>query len=162
MKVVSNASPIINLAWIGKLNLLHNLYEEIIIPEAVWNEVVIEGADQPGASEVKSAGWIKTIPASNKQLVQALRQDLHAGEAEAIALALETQADLLLMDERIGRESARYFGLNFIGLIGILIEAKGKGLISSVKLHLDELRDRAGFRVRNELYLRVLRDEAET
>ncbi len=121
----------------------------------------IEGIGQPGASEVRSAGWIKTKPASNRQLVQALRQDLDAGEAEAIALALETQADLLLMDERIGRESARYFGLHFTGLIGILIEAKSQGLIDSVKVHLDELRNRAGFRVRNELYLRVLADQGE-
>jgi len=161
MRVVSNASPLINLVWIGKLDLLHNLYGEIIIPEAVWNEVVIEGAGQPGADEVRSADWIKTAPASNKRLVHALRQDLDAGEAEAIVLALEIEAGLLLMDERIGRESARHLGLHCMGLIGLLIEAKRKGLVDSVKSHLDALRDIAGFRVRDELYVRVLQDEGE-
>ena len=65
------------------------------------------------------------------------------------------------MDERLGRETAHHLGLRYIGLIGVLIEARHKGLISAVKPHLDALRDMAGFRIRDELYLRVLRDEGE-
>ena len=161
MKVVSNASALINLARIGKLELLHELYGELVIPEAVWQEVVIEGAGQPGTDEVKAAAWIKKHVITNKQLLHALQQDLDAGEAEAIALASEIKAELLLMDERLGRETAHYLGLRYIGLIGVLIEARHKGLISAVKPHLDALRDMAGFRIRDELYLRVLRDEGE-
>ncbi|MDP3039904.1 MAG: DUF3368 domain-containing protein [Deltaproteobacteria bacterium] len=161
MRVVSNSSVLINLARIGKLDLLHELYGELVIPEAVWQEVVIEGAGQPGTDEVKAAAWIKKHVITNKQLLHALQQDLDAGEAEAIALASEVKAELLLMDERLGRETAHHLGLRYIGLIGVLIEARHKGLISAVKPHLDALRDMAGFRIRDELYLRVLRDEGE-
>jgi predicted nucleic acid-binding protein len=97
MSVVSNASPLISLARIGKLDLLRQLYGELLIPEAVWHEVVIEGVGQPGANEVKVATWIKTQSVTNTPLVSALRQELDAGEAEAIVLTLETQAELLLM-----------------------------------------------------------------
>jgi len=161
MSIVSNASPLINLARIGKLDLLHQLYDELIVPAAVWQEVVVEGAGQPGADEVKAATWIKMHAVTNRQLVQVLQQDLDAGEAEAIALALEIEAELLLMDEHLGRETARHLGLRYIGLIGALIEAKHKGLIHAVKPHLDALRDIAGFRVSDALYRRVLQDEGE-
>ncbi len=146
MSVVSNASPLINLVRIGKLDLLRELYGALTIPEAVWREVVVEGAGQPGADEVQAAAWIKTQAATNRQLVRALQQGLDAGEAEAIALALEIEAELLLMDERLGRESAGHLGLRYTGLIGVLIEAKRRGLIRAVKPHLDALRDMAGFR----------------
>jgi predicted nucleic acid-binding protein len=161
MKIVCNASPLINLARIGKLDLLRELYGELIIPEAVWHEVVEEGSGQPGAEEVKCADWIKTQGVTNMDLRRALQQELDAGETEAIVLALEIGADLLLMDERIGREVARHFGLRYTGLIGILIEAKRKGRISAIKPHLDSMRNIAGFHLSNELYLRVLQDEKE-
>ena len=161
MSVVSNASPLISLARIGKLDLLHQLYDELFIPEAVWHEVVIEGVGQPGADEVKAASWIKTQSVTNTPLVHALRQELDAGEAEAIVLTLETQAELLLMDERVGREVARHLGLRYTGLIGVLVEAKHKGVLSAVKPQLDELRNIAGFRISDALYVRVLQDEGE-
>jgi len=161
MNIVSNTSPLINLAWINKLDLLHKLFGELVIPEAVWREVVVEGAGQPGADEVKAATWIKTQDVTNKTLVQALRQELDAGEAEAIALALEIKAELLLMDERLGRETARHLGLHYTGLIGVLIEAKRKSIIDAIKPHLNMLRDIAGFRISNALYMRVLQDEGE-
>jgi predicted nucleic acid-binding protein len=161
MSVVSNASPLINLARISKLDLLREVYGELIIPEAVWHEVVVEGTDQPGADEVKTVSWIKRQAATNRQLVQALRQELDAGEAESIALALEITAELLLMDEHLGREVARHFGLRYTGLIGVFIEAKRKGLIHTVKPYLDSLRDIAGFHIGEGLYLRVLQDEEE-
>ena len=161
MSIVSDSSPIINLARIGELNLLRQLYEELVIPEAVWQEVVVEEVRQPGADEVKAATWIKTRSVTNRQLIRALQQELDAGESEAIALSLEVESELLLMDERLGRETARHLGIRFIGLIGILIEAKRKGIIRGVKPHLDKLRDIAGFRISNSLYLRILQDEKE-
>ena len=127
MNVVSDASPLINLARIGELDLLHRLYGALLIPDAVWREVVIKGAGQPGAEEVRAASWIKTCDVVNEHLVRALRQELDAGEAEAIALALEVEADLLLMDERLGRETAQYLGVRYMGLIGVLIGAKWNG-----------------------------------
>ena len=161
MSVVSNASPLINLARIGELKLLRQLYGELLIPEAVWQEVVIEGMGQPGADEVKAAIWIKTQTVTNTTLVSALRQELDAGEAEAIALTLETEAEMLLMDERVGREVARHLGLCCTGLIGVLVEAKHKEMLRAIKPHLDALRTMAGFHIRDALYARVLQDAGE-
>jgi len=159
--VVSNASPLINLARIGHLDLLQAVYSELAIPQAVWEEVVVEGAGQPGAEQVRQANWIRVHPVTNRHLVKALRQDLDAGEAEAIALAAESGAELLIIDERLGRETARHLGLQCVGLIGVLVEAKHRGIIQAIKPYLDLLRDVAGFRIRDDLYQRVLEDEAE-
>ena len=159
MSVVSNASPLINLARIGKLDLLRQLYGELFIPEAVWQEVVTDGVGQPGAVDVKVATWIKVQSVTNTLLVRALRQELDAGESEAIVLALEMESELLLMDERLGREVARHLGLRYMGLIGVFVEAKHNGMLSAVRHHLDELRNVAGFHIRDALYVRVLQDE---
>jgi predicted nucleic acid-binding protein len=162
MSVVSNASPLINLARIGQLELLAQLYGELVVPEAVWREVVLEGAGQPGAKELERAPWIQVRSAANRELVQALRQELDAGEAEAIALGLEIEAEFVLMDENLGREMALHMGVRCVGLIGVLIEAKRKGLISEIGPLMDALRDMADFWVSEVLYGRVLRDEGET
>ena len=161
MSVVCNSSPLINLARIGHLDLLRQLYGEVVIPEAVWHEVVVAGVGQPGADEVRAAPWVRRRPVENKHLVRALRQELDAGEAEAIALALEIEADLLLMDERLGRENARYLGVHTIGLIGAIVEARHKGLIEAVAPYLTALRTIAGFHLREALYKRVLQDAGE-
>jgi predicted nucleic acid-binding protein len=162
MKIVSNASPLISLARIGQLEILQRLYGELTIPEAVWREVVVEGAGQPGAKEVETASWIQVQPATNRDLVQALRQELDAGEAEAIALALEVEAALLLMDEHLGREMALHMKVRCIGLIGILVEAKHKGLVDHIRPLVDTLQDLAGFWISEALFQRVLRDEGES
>jgi predicted nucleic acid-binding protein len=161
MSIVSNASLLINLSRIERLNLLHDLYNELVIPEAVWQEVVVEGTGLPGADVIKGAAWIKKQPVKNRELVQALQQELDAGEAEAIALALEIDAELLLMDEHLGREVARHLGVRYSGLIGVLIEAKHKGFIRGIKPLIDLLRNLAGFRVSDALYAQILNDENE-
>ena len=127
----------------------------------MWHEVVIEGAGQPGADDVKTASWVKKRRVANRQLVWALRQELGAGKAEAIALALEIEAEMLLIDERLGRETARHLGLHRVGLIGALVEAKHRGLIDEIRPLLVALRIQAGFRVSDDLYTRVLQDEGE-
>ena len=132
-----------------------------MIPEAVEHEVGVEGAELPAADQVRKAAWIKTRTVSNKQLVHVLQENLGAGEAEAIALALEVEAELLLLDEHRGRQTALHLGLRYTGLIGILIEAKSRGYIDSVKGHLNSLRDVAGFHVSERLYMRVIQDAGE-
>jgi len=162
MTIISNASPLIALVRIGQLDLLRQLYSEIIIPEAVWREVVVEGADQPGAEAVSSASWIVRRTVTNRALVHGLQQELDAGEAEAIALAVEMNDALLLMDERLGRDTARHFGIRYTGVVGVLIEAKHQGFVRAIQPHLDALRDLAGFRVSEALYQRILQDEGES
>ena len=161
MTVVSDASPLINLARIGQLDLLRQLYGTMLLPEAVWQEVVVDGAGQPGAAEVSAADWIHTRGIANQLLAQALRQTLGAGEAEAIVLALETEADLLLMDERLGRASAEHLGVRCMGLVGVALEARHSGLVERIRPILDALINVAGFHLHEALYQRVLRDEGE-
>jgi uncharacterized protein len=159
--IVSDSSPLISLARISKLDLLPRLYGELLIPQAVWHEVVVKGTGQPGVEEIQSAKWIKTATVTNDELVLALQRDLDAGEAEAIALALEMKAELLLMDERLGRDTAQYFGVRCIGVLGVLVEAKYKGELKEIKPVLDMLRDQAGYRISAELYERALHDMEE-
>jgi predicted nucleic acid-binding protein len=161
MIVVSDTSVLINLAWLDKLPLLNKLYGDLLIPSAVWHEVVEKGVRKPGADKVKTADWIEVREVVNTALVRALRQDLDAGEAEAIALAVEMDADLLLMDERLGRATAQHFGLRYIGLIGVLMMARQRKLITEIKPDLDRLRQVAGFYISESLYKRVLKDVAE-
>lgn len=151
MKTVSNASPLINLARIGRLDVLRDLYRELLIPEAVRQEVVVEGEGKPGAMEVARSDWIITQQVSNDEEVKLLRFDLDAGEAASIVLALEQDADLLLMDDRMGRKLAEHMGLIYTGTVGALIEAKKTGIIESIEPILEDLRDRAGFRMTDSL-----------
>ena len=161
MIVVSNTSPLTNLAAVGQLDLLPQLYQRVIIPTAVHRELAALSTGQPGFVEVGRLTWIESRAVKDHALVQALRLELDEGEAEAIALALEVSADLLLLDERLGRAVATRFGLRFIGLLGVLIEAKQQGLIPTVKPILDDLIVQAGFWVSQALYARVLQAAGE-
>jgi len=161
MKVVSNASPLVNLARIGQLIVLPQLFGHVLLPDAVWQEVVEDGRGQPGADEIRRASWVERVAVSNQLLVHSLRLDLDPGEAEAIALAVEITADWLLMDERLGRETAGYFGLRYVGLVGILGAAKRRGILKELRPLLNQLRDVAGFRMSRALYTQVLHDAGE-
>lgn len=159
MIVVSDTSPITNLAAIGQLDLLRLLYQKVILPEAVYQELTASGGQHPGAI-ASSLDWIEVQASTNQLLVTALRIELDEGEAEAIALAQQVAADLLLMDERRGRAAAERFGLRVLGLLGVFIEAKQQGLISQLKPHLDSL-IQSGFWISQQLYQRVLQAAGE-
>ena len=161
MIVVSNSSPLVSLSAIGRLELLRDLYGTIAIPRAVHHEVAVQGSGRPGAVEVQSFAWITCCDVRNPNVVTALQGKLDEGEAEAIVLALELPADLLLMDERLGRIEAARFGLRFIGTLGVLIEAKARGHLREVKPVLDELRTKAGFYMSEALRVRVLQETGE-
>lgn len=152
MIVVCNTSPIIALACAGRLDLLRAVHGEILVPDAVFDEITVAGAGEPGASEVAQATWIKRRPALNVSLVNALSLELDAGEAEAIALAVEIRAGLILLDERRGRRAAKRLGLTVAGTLGVLIAAKDRGLLASVRPVLDALRADAGFWMDDNLY----------
>ena len=161
MTVISDASPLVSLARIEALELLPALYDTVTLPGVVWNEVVVEGQGQPGAEPIRDASWIETQAVSNRDLVRAIRQDLDAGEAEAIALAVEADSPLLIMDEQQGRARAEHFEVPCIGVIGVFIEAKDRGHVQAVQPYLDALRQDAGVHISDALYHRVLRDEGE-
>ena len=150
-----------SLILIGKLQILHSVFESIVIPQKVYEEIlVLETRFGHDLSEFRSAQWIE-VKVGNPDEVQRLRQLLDHGESEAIVLAKELNADFLLIDESEGRKIAQKEGLRIIGLIGVLIQAKNQKIIHSVKSIMDELRDIAGFRISDSLYRTVLNQIGE-
>lgn len=161
MIIVSDTSPINNLAAINQLDLLRQLYDTVMIPQAVYRELTEPDFPVAGATEVQSFDWIQTRQVTNRVLVEALQNELDTGEAEAIALSLELEADQVLIDERRGRIVAARLNLQYTGILGILVEAKGQGLIPAVKPLLDALINQAGFWIAEPLYNRVLQFAGE-
>jgi len=162
MIVVSNTSPIFYLSTIGQLDLLRQLYAKIVIPTTVYDEIIHVGNTDASARVVPTLSWIKTQPATNQELVNRLKAELDPGEAEAIALAIELNADRLLMDERLGRAAAMQLGLQVTGVLGILIAAKQNNLIYEVKPLLDALIEQVGFWIDARLYAEVLQAVGES
>ncbi len=159
--IVSNSSPLISLSGVGQIDILRRLYRQITIPKAVWKEVVTDGVGLAGAHEVQRAKWIEVVEVGNHSLVIALKQNLHVGEAEAIALTVEHNAKLLLLDDMLARTSASLFKLKYIGTLGVLREAKEKNVIQKVKPVVEELRGRMGFWLEDKLIREFLRSVGE-
>lgn len=139
MIVVSDTSALTSLLQIGQVELLASVYSEVFIPEAVRDELLKEHPAIPSLVHCRRV--------AHQDEVRRLLQELDAGEAEAIVLAKELKADDLLMDETLGRRIAMREGLHVIGLMGVLLEAKGQGLIASVSKLTEELELKARFRV---------------
>lgn len=154
--VISNASPLIGLSGINLLPILKDLWSEIIIPDAVYKEIVIDGEGKPGAHSIASAcnNWIKVVAVKNKNEVEALQTVLDKGESEVIAMGQELSADLLLLDNREPRLFARTVGLKVIGTVGIIQLMWQKGLIKDPVKELYRLRI-IGFWIDNELIEQV-------
>lgn len=153
---VSDTTAITNLAAIGRLDLMRSLLGQVCIPHEVYRELTRHGDRIPGAREVRTCEWIQVRDVAGRELADSLTPPLDLGEAEAIALALELDAHVLIIDEQAGRRTAKALGLNIIGLLGLLIEAKRRSLIPAVAPILDELQQKAGFRLGAALRERVL------
>ena len=156
MIVVSDTSALSNLALVNHLWLLEAIYQSVIIPDVVAAELT--AANNLTISAIRQLGWIQTRSVTNSQLAEKLQQErgLDAGEANAIALALELQADDLLIDERLGRQEAVRLGLSILGILGVLLVAKQRSLIPQIQPVVDALIKQAGFRVSSQLYQHVL------
>jgi predicted nucleic acid-binding protein len=137
-KVVSNTTPLISFLKIGKLEILRDLYGEILVPQAVFNEIEA-GKTKEFYTDISQTGWIRIEKIKDRRALTYFL-DLDSGEAEAIVLAVENNADLILLDETLGRFHAKHAGLKITGTIGILLKAKQKGYISELKPLLHELR----------------------
>ena len=154
MIVVGDASVLIALERIAARALLPRLYGEVHVPDAVWREVF-------SGDETTAPDWLIHHPPQKRPEPLAWTERLDAGEIEAILLAREMPADLLLIDEMAGRKVARRLGLRVTGVIGVLLEAKHRGEIASVAEHLRRLRE-AGFFLSDDLEASALRDAGET
>jgi uncharacterized protein len=159
--VVSDTSPILNLARIGRLELLPSLYHQVLIPSGVYGELTASRRDLPPSIDLASESWLIIATANDQKRVEELLKELDAGEAEAIVLAIERGADLLLVDERRGRRTAVAEGLTVMGLLGVVARAKRAGLIDLAKPVLDELIRTARFWIGPDLYAAVLAELGE-
>lgn len=160
MIVVSDSSALIALASAGELSLLRDLFGEVLIPQRVWDEVV--QANRPGAEQVTAAEWIRTIPAPDTSFLLALQGEVDPGEAEAIVLAYEVKADIVLLDERRARNLAISMGFTVVGVVGVLLRAKQQGFLPELKPVLDRMKTFQRFRISAKLYEDTLRDAGET
>ncbi len=156
MIVVADSSPLIALARVGRLDLLRERFGRLLLPIAVWQEVVASGADRAGAEAVQNADWIEKRSIVDAGLVHLLQQNLGPGEAEAIVLAREAKADFLLVDERLGRAAAIRLGLRVTGLIGVLLDARERGRLPDAASVVADLRHKAGFWISDELCALIL------
>jgi uncharacterized protein len=153
MVIVSDTSPVTNLIKIGEFNLLKNVFETIVIPQIVYEELCV--LDKQKAI-LEQADWIRVVELKDSTLKTSLLLEVDKGEAEAIALAIELKADYLLIDEQAGRAVAERLGIKITGIIGILIQAKQKGFIVKVKPYLERLINEASFRISPTLFKNVI------
>lgn len=137
LKVVSNTTPIISLLKISQLDILKKLYGKIFIPEAVHAEIDA-GKSKKYYKDLSIINWINIVQIQDNLAIKYF-MDMDSGEAEAIVLATEIGADLIILDEKIGRFHAKHADLKVTGTLGVLIKAKQQGLISELKPLLFEL-----------------------
>lgn len=153
MPIVSNSSPLIALARIQRLDLVPALLRSVLIPPAVAREIAPSIRVLPP--------WFSVRAPTSRPPVLTSRGRLGDGEREAIALAVEVGADAILLDDSPARRVAEVAGLNVIGTLGLLLEAKGMGLIATVRPELDKLLETSFF-LSQELYDRLLRMAGES
>jgi predicted nucleic acid-binding protein len=156
--VVSDTSPLSYLHLIGRLELLRLLYGKVVIPPAVDKE--IRSAER--LHEKLDRSFIEVVGPRDKEKVTELLSEIDRGESEAIVLALELGADLLLIDEATGRDVAARLGLRRIGLLGIFLEAKRRNIIQMVSSEVESLVKQTNFRIRSEVLAEVLRLSGES
>lgn len=151
--VVSDTSAISALLQIGQAGILEDLYEKILIPPAVECELLRAYRNIPA--------FVRVHAVTETPVLQDRRSILDEGEACAITLAEQVAADLLLIDEKKGRAVAEQAGLRYIGLVGVLIEAKRREVVPVLRPILERLVEDAGFRLAQPLYTAVLRTVGE-
>lgn len=130
MKVVVNATPLIALSLMGRLDLLREIFGEVIIPGTVYEEVTFEGASRPGAALIVQADWLQIASPNAQPTIEPLLLGLDIGEIDVLLLAREITPDWVLIDEKQGRRVAKAMVLPVKGTLGILLTAVLAGLMS--------------------------------
>jgi predicted nucleic acid-binding protein len=158
MVIVSDASPIIALAFCDKLDILDTLFDKVCIPQAVFDELTVP--NKLKVNEITEWAKKRIVPVKNTAAVTALSLNLDLGESEALALYWEAAADYLLIDEKKGRIIAARNGIQTVGTIGVLLSARQRGFLALVKPSLDLLVSN-GFRISDILYRQILERAGE-
>lgn len=138
-KVIVNSTPLITLSKLRHLNLLRELYEEIIIPVAVKEEVTVKD-DLASQDVLDNLDWIKVVdcPVADRNIFSS---KLHAGEIEVLILAQNLQADLIIVDDKPARKAATFLGFEITGTVGVLVKAKKRELIKTVKPFIESMKE---------------------
>jgi uncharacterized protein len=157
--IIADSSPLISLAIIEQLELLPQLYQRVLLPPAVWEEVTVQGVGLPGANAVSKITWIE-IQTPEAKLLEPLSILVDRGEAEAIALAQSIPGSIVLLDDAQARRVAERLGIRRIGTLGILRRAKKSGLVIAVKPYIEQLCAQ-GIYIRQSLINAVLQDLGE-
>jgi predicted nucleic acid-binding protein len=139
--VVADAGPLIHLSLIGRLDLLPLFYSRVLVPDLVYQEVVQRGEGLAGSMEIRGADWVDVVPHDpGAHLFRSLSAEIDAGEAAAVWLAAERRAELVLSDDRQARWAAERLGFKVRGSLGVLVEAKRRGLLPAAAPLLRELK----------------------
>ncbi len=156
MLVVADSSPLIYLSRIRLLHVLSALFGDVVVPRTVWDQSVDGRPSAPGIAGLRQASWIRIVddPSSSADL------GLDPGETAAILVAESLHADLLLIDERLGRAVAQERGLAVRGTLGVLVQARQSGVLPALKPVLDAL-NAEGFRIAPVLVRQALEHVGE-
>lgn len=146
--VVADTSPLFYLAALGRLSLLRQLYGRLTVPDSVWAEALVGDSEipntKPALEAARESGWIIIRPCL-PPLMDLRLAALDAGERDALTLAVALRADLVIIDELEGRAEAVRLGLTITGTVGVLIEAKRRGLLPAIAPELKRLQDETTF-----------------
>ena len=156
MIVVADTSVILNLSKIEQARLLQQLFKRVLIPQTVAAEFIRLSETKGRFAGLIIPGWIEILPSPESFPHEVVKAGLDAGESAAIALCLKEKADVLLIDESLGRGVAALLGIRTIGLLGILVESRRRGFVLNLKTLLDRLESDAGFWIAPTLRNRVL------
>jgi uncharacterized protein len=159
--VISNTTPLINFAEIGRLDILETIFGILVIPPAVEDELTAKATLFPEAAAVPSRAFVRRMSPTDRLLVKSFASHVHQGEAECLALAMENPGSLLLLDDLAARDFATANNLLFTGTLGCIALAKQRGLISSVGPLLKDLKEKSRFWISDALQTRILREASE-
>ena len=146
-KVIVNSTPLIALCHVNQLNILNELYGEVIIPRAVYDEISVKKDSVCKKIVDESLEWIHIQKIQNVMAKAMFKSQLHDGEVEVMILAKEQNADVVIIDDQNAKKYAKYLELPVTGTLGILIKAKQVGYIPELKPLLDVM-------VQNGIYIK--------
>jgi predicted nucleic acid-binding protein len=152
--VVSDTSPLLNLALIQQLDLLESQFPNLAVPRQVWDELAAGEGVLDTLKELRDNEFLRVVEVEQSNLFTEILHELDRGETAAICHAIEHEADLIILDEKDGRQVARRHDLTMTGVVGILLRSAKDGQIE-LEEELDSLRE-AGFWISDDLYSAVL------
>ncbi len=153
--VVSDTSPLRALHHLGLSSVLGRLFDRVVIPPAVRNELTSPTRRLPGV-DLSELEFVEVRAPQDTARVRRFLESLDPGESEALSLALELPADAILIDELAGRKAAAQNGIRTLGTLGILLDTKSRGLVQEVRPLVERLEDELGFFISDALRQRIL------